>query len=276
MKKAICHYSYHRTWKAQGWDLERLTREVRGLGVEGIDFHVRYLGDPEQAADAVKKAIASSGLMLSGLSMSNNFNHECPEALAAEIESVKVWLRVAADVEAPVSRIFGGHLAQEDRRDPAKRAAGRQRILDVLGAVAAEAESLGVVLALENHGGLPCKGEEQVDVIETIGSPSLKATVDVGNYMQGGQEGHEGTEIAAEHCAYVHFKDNVKVPDESTPWGWSPRAAVLGEGDVDLEKCVKVLDAAGYDGFTALEYEAAEDELTGVARSVEAMKRLIS
>ena len=39
--------------------------------------------------------------------------------------------------------------------------------------------------------GLPCSGEEQIEVIEKINSPFLKATIDVGNYMQCGQSGDE-------------------------------------------------------------------------------------
>jgi sugar phosphate isomerase/epimerase len=66
-----------------------------------------------------------------------------------------------------------------------------------------------------------------------------------------------------------------KVPDESSPWGWGIKAAVIGEGDVDLDACVKVLSEAGYDGFVALEYEGDEDEKTGVPKSVETLKRVV-
>ena len=37
---------------------------------------------------------------------------------------------------------------------------------------------------------------EQVEVIEKINFPFLKATIDVGNYMQCGQAGDEGTRVA--------------------------------------------------------------------------------
>ena len=44
-----------------------------------------------------------------------------------------------------------------------------------------------------DHGGLPCTAQEQIDAIKAINSPSLRATIDVGNYMSGGEEGHVAT-----------------------------------------------------------------------------------
>jgi len=175
-----------------------------------------------------------------------------------------------------VSRIFGGSLAKEKRTDPAARRAAMPRIVNALGEVTREAEKLGLVLALENHGGLPCTGEEQVDVIKAVGSPKLRATIDVGNYMAGGQEGVDGTRVAAGCCAYVHFKDFKKVPDQSTPWGWGTQACVVGQGVVDHLACLEVLKQSGYDGFIALEYEGPEDEKTGVPASVRFMDKVMA
>jgi len=273
MRTAICHYSFHRRWKRENWTPERLAAEVAALGVEGVDFHAGLLGEPTGAAERVRAAVDRERLVLSGLSLSNNFNQDEPDAFAAQVAGVKTWLAVAADVGAPVSRIFGGGLPAAERRDPAARAARRARILEGLRAVVEEAETRGVVLALENHGGLPCTAEEQAEIIEAVGSPYLRATVDVGNYMQGGQEGHEAARIAAPYCAYVHLKDFRKVPDADSPWGWTLEACTVGDGDVDHRACLAALEKAGYEGFVALEYEGTEPEETGVPRSVAAMQQ---
>ena len=75
MKTSVCHYSFHRTWKAEDWTCEKLVEEVKAVGASAVDFHVRFLGDPSDAAERVQAALTSGGLALSGLSMSNNFNH---------------------------------------------------------------------------------------------------------------------------------------------------------------------------------------------------------
>jgi len=183
-------------------------------------------------------------------------------------------LGVGADVAAPVMRIFGGHL--KDRYDPQARGEARQYVLDALREVVEVAENRGVVLALENHGGMPCTGEEQVAVIQEVASEHLRATVDVGNYMSCGQEGHVGTQIAAPFAAYVHFKDFHKVIDERALWGWQTRPATVGGGDVDLPACLAALKAAGFDGFVALEYEGTDDETVGVPQSVEFMNQVMA
>ena len=275
MKSAMCHYSFHRRWATEKWTAERLAMETKAVGVEAIDFHAGMMGAASDAPARIRAALAKSGLVLSGLSLGNDFNKEAPEEFRAQVEKVREWIRVAAAVRAPVSRIFGGALRGAQKQDPKAKAAGRQRILDGLGEVVAEAAKQGVVLAIENHGGLPCTAEEQVEVIRAINSPHLKATVDVGNYLGGGQEGHVGTRVAAPYAAYVHFKDMKKIPDASAPFGWKIEACVLGEGDVDQLACLEALKEVGYNGFVALEYEGGEDEKTGVPRSVAFMKKVM-
>lgn len=273
MKTAICHYSFHRRYASEKWDVERLASEVKALGVRAVDYHVGYLGDPGEATERIRRAVKNNGLEISGLSMSNDFNQADPGKFREQVEGVTKWLPVAADLRVPASRIFGGHLPKEQRADDDARRAGRQRVLDGLGEVVREAERLGVVLALENHGGLPCLAEEQVEIIETIDSPNLRATVDVGNFMMCGQEGDVGTAIAAKHAAYVHLKDFTKLPTSALPWGWDIECATVGAGDVDLVACLRALRDAGYDGFVALEYEGQEPEETGVPKSVAAMNK---
>jgi len=273
MRKSICHYSFHRTWKAENWTCERLAEEVKKLGVEGIDFHASMLKTPADAPARIRSALAKTGLTLSGLSLGNNFNQADPQALRQGIDTVKQWIQVAAEVRAPVSRIFGGGI--RDRSNTSELQQGFRRIMDALGEVVQEAEKLGVILALENHGGLPCTGEEQLEVINKINSPHLRATIDVGNYLQGGQEGHEGTRIAAPVAAYVHFKDMHKKPPTKPGQRWDLESCIVGQGDVDLRQCLEVLKKAGYDGFIALEYEGSEDERIGVPQSVDFMNRVM-
>ena len=273
MKTAICHYSYHRTWKSHGWDCLELAEKISALGVEGIDFHARLLGDPSTAAERIGKALEATGLTLSGLSLSTDFNHVDPDARKKEVKSILPWLRVAADLKAPVSRIFGGYM--KDRSDTAALEQGLQRIIESLKAVSEQAARWGVLLALENHGGLPCTGQDQAEVIRAVGSPALRATIDVGNYLACGQEGDEGTRMAAEFAAYVHVKDCRKVEDSTRKWGWRPEACVLGRGDVDISACLSELRKQNYEGFLALEYEAEDDELAGVAESIQHLKTLL-
>ena len=276
MKSAICHYSFNRRYVAEKWTPDRLAKEVKALGVDGVDFLTRMMDSIDTAAEQINRAVSDNRVILSSLSMSTNFNQPKAADFAAEVASLTKWLDVAVKTKAPICRIFGGKLSQEERANAAKQNAAWQRMLDGLAEVTKEAAKRGVVLALENHGGLPCLAEQQVEVIKAIDSPALRATVDVGNYHAGGQDGHVSAAIVAPYAAYVHFKDNKKVADSASPWGWQEVPCALGEGDVDLIACMAVLKKAGYNGYVALEYEGDEDEATAVPRSVEVLKRLVN
>ena len=272
MKLAVCHYSYHRLWNEEKWSVDRLTDEVKARGVDGIDYHARLIGERETAVARISSALKRTGLELAGFSFSTNFNLPDDAVFDAHIEDTLAWMAVAAELKAPVCRVFGGGVKRDD---PAAVEAGLTRVVKALRILAPKAEEKGLVLALENHGGLPCTGEEQVSVIETIGSPAIRATVDVGNYMQGGQEGVDGTRVAAGYAAYVHIKDN-KRTGEVAANGRDFVSCTIGQGDVDIPECVKILDAAGYTGYLALEYEGQEDERTGVPASIAYMKEVVA
>ena len=267
MKKSVCHYSFHRTWKEENWDCRKLCEEVKSAGADAVDFHAGLVGSASGAAAVITAALDATGLEISGVSMSNNFNTTDPDEFRKQIDTVKAWLPVAAQVKSPVSRIFGGHI--KDRSNPQEIQKGLDRILPAIEEVLTEAEKHGIILALENHGGLPCTGEEQAQVIERFNSPYLRATIDVGNYMQGGQEGHDGTAIAAKYAAYVHFKDNKKTGSGKH------EACTVGKGDVDHLRCLELLRDAGFNGYVALEYEGPDEERKGVSESLAFMNSVM-
>ena len=207
MKKAICHYSFHRTLAQEEWTLEDFVSQCKLLNVNGIDFHQRFLPDPEEAPEAIPKALDGTGLELSGLSLSTNFNKDGDDFKQEIAQAVK-WIQAASQTGAQVSRIFGGHIG--DRNDESALSSALEKVLFAMKELASAAEDHNVILAVENHGGVPGLGEEQVNIIEEVNSPFLRATVDVGNYMSCGQDPVEGSSLAAPYCAYVHFKDMKK------------------------------------------------------------------
>jgi len=267
MKTAVCQYSLHRTIASEKWSLAQYVTYVKSLGVDGIDFHVRLLPEPEKAASAILEAISGTGLEIAGLSLSTNFNRDDPQQIRTEIETVRTWLGVASEIGAPVSRVFGGRLPRD--AGPDRRRVGLERVIRALRELAAAAEEAGVVPALENHGGLPCTGEEQAFVIREVGSPFVRATVDTGNYLACPDDPVAATRTVADVCAYVHFKDGERLADGRM------RAAAPGEGQVDLTGCLRVLAESGYTGFVALEYEAETPELEALPRAVNVLRQCI-
>jgi len=235
-----------------------------------VDFHQRLTGDPATARERIARALQHSGLALSGISLANNYNQAEAGAVDEQLDASRLWIDIAADLNTPVCRVFGGGRS-DDPRD-----VQFDRTVDALRRIAEYAAKRDVQLALENHGGIPLTGEEQVAMIDAVGSDFLSATIDVGNYLHGGQEGVDGTRVAAARCRYVHFKDFMKIPSDEKPWGWAVRACTVGVGEVDHEACLAELHEAGYRGWVALEYEGRADERIGVEESIYFMNRVLA
>ena len=275
MRLSICHYSFHREVSAGNMPLEKYFRTVRELGLDACDLHMRLTGDIDANRDTILKGLEENGLTLSSYSFSNNFTVEDPDERKKQIELVKQGLRNARALGADTARVFGGHAKSND---PAHLEEMFRIVTDALKECVEVAEEVKVVMALENHGGMPGRGEEVVRIIEEVGSDYLRCCCDLGNFRGAAQEPPEGTRIVAPVTAYVHVKDNREVPEGRI----APRAnrayvsTVVGEGTVDVPGCLRILKEAGYTGFVALEYEGQEEEATGVPKSIGYLKKVLA
>lgn len=79
-----------------------------------------------------------------------------------------------------------------------------------------------------------------VDIIQSIGSPALKAIFDVGNPLPVGEDMYEAAERMAPHTVTVHFKDWNVVP--LTFFGAKIIGAPLGQGVINLPRVVEILE----------------------------------
>ena len=81
MKKAICHYSFHRRWAAEKWTAERLAEEVKALGIECVDFHAGMMAPAATAAERIQAALSKTGLTLSEPFAGERFQQGKPEGI---------------------------------------------------------------------------------------------------------------------------------------------------------------------------------------------------
>ena len=102
------------------------------------------------------------------------------------------------------------------------------------------AEDLGITLAMENH--LDYRASEIVQIIEGVGSPSLRFLFDMGNAVVVIEDPVEAAKVAAPYTVLCHLKDVRILP-------WTPSAlyvaaifaAPLGRGNVDIVKICEIL-----------------------------------
>ncbi|MFO7945477.1 MAG: sugar phosphate isomerase/epimerase family protein [Armatimonadota bacterium] len=116
------------------------------------------------------------------------------------------------------------------------------------------AKSKGVYLGMENHAGsIAGDPELALHLCENVGNDHFGVLYEPCNLMAGGQDYKEALDVFGDRVVHCHIKDGHRVDDSFS-------RVHLGDGDVDFVWCVQQLEAAGYDGDYALEYEVTEIE----------------
>jgi sugar phosphate isomerase/epimerase len=186
------------------------------------------------------------GIDISGTAVGNNFAIAKGEKRDAEIASVKKWIQHAAAMGAPHIRIFAGAAPKDLPKEEAKKLC-----VAAVEECGAEAGKHGIFLGLENHGGIVAEPQDLVDMIREIKSPWVGINLDTGNFHTA--DPYADLELCAPYAV------NVQVKSEISRRGQKKENA-------DLKRLVKMLRDVNYQGFVALEYEAAEDPWTAVPR----------
>jgi sugar phosphate isomerase/epimerase len=192
------------------------------------------------------------GVAVSGTAVGNNFALPAGEALAKQIADVKRWIDHAAVMGAPHIRVFAG--AARGISD----AEARKMCIGALEEVSDYAGTKGIFLGLENHGGIVAEADGLLEIVRTVKSPWLGINLDTGNFITDDPYG----DLA--RCA--PFAVNVQLKVEIRKRGQKTNE------QSDIARLTKILRDANYQGFVALEYEAAEDPWVAVPRALKQMK----
>ena len=210
-----------------------------------IDYCATLRCDPELTAyfvppDAdddyllrLKAHAFTSGAVISGSAIGNDFSVPRGEQLDAQIADAELWTRRAAIMGAPHLRIFAGTAKQLGD--------SQEKLLDVCGAVnrcARTAEQVGVFLGIENHGGI--SSGQLLEIIDRVESDWVGINLDTGNFV--GDDPYEDIRLCAPYAVNVQLKPHVKKV------GGKPVEA-------DFERIAAILRDANYQGYVALEYE---------------------
>ena len=110
-------------------------------------------------------------------------------------------------------------------------------LVEVLKDAAAKAEKLGVTIGLENY----LSAEDNLKIIERVGSGAVKVYYDVGNSTDKGRDVTKEIPVLGRQICEFHFKDD---------------GFMLGEGRIDFRKVRRAIDKIGYSGWIQIEAAA--------------------
>ncbi|MDA0831726.1 MAG: sugar phosphate isomerase/epimerase [Planctomycetota bacterium] len=197
------------------------------------------------------------GLDISGTAIGNDFCVVGSEAREQQLAYTRQWIDNAAIMGAPCIRIFAGTIPQGDTEE-----AARERCISAIDEAVEYAATKGVILALENHGGITATPEQILKIITAVKpSPWFGVNFDGGNF-------HTADPYASlEQIAPYTVNAQLKV--EVTPEGQPKQPS-------DLKRMVGVLKDAGYRGYLVLEYEAEEEPHEAIPRHLQELRDIIA
>ncbi len=132
--------------------------------------------------------------------------------------------------------------------------------------IAADAAKQEVYIGLENVGrSHVVTGEQVLRLIEAVDNPFVGAYFDVGNAKMLGSDPIADIHTLKDRIVQVHIKDPRK---DRTP-------CYVGEGDIDLEGCLKALAEVDYSGPLVFETPALDDPTATAERNLKRLNALI-
>jgi sugar phosphate isomerase/epimerase len=259
LKLSLAAYSYRDflAGKAPRMDLFDFVNLAADMEIDAVEL-TSYYFPPDVDRDylhRIKQHAFLLGLEVSGTSVGNDFCVAPGPGRDKQMQMVRTWVDHAAELDAPVIRIFAGQVRKGESEEVAVA-----RAIEGIKESLAYAAGKGVSLALENHGGITATPEQILTLAKAIEAPNFGLNLDTGNFRT--------DDPYADLAKIAPYAINVQVKTEITRQGKTKEEA-------DLARIVQILREARYSGYVVLEYEAGEDPMTAIPRHLKTLRGLI-
>ncbi|MEW6359150.1 MAG: sugar phosphate isomerase/epimerase family protein [Planctomycetota bacterium] len=246
MKVSCCAYSYRELLTQQKMSLEDFIHTAREIRLDAVELTSYYFAETSDAyLYNLKRLVFRNGLNISGTAVGGRFTESDEGKLAAHVAMVKEWIEISQKLGSPVLRVFAGAIDKD-----ADEEAVRARAVAAMRECAAYGQSRGVLIAMENHGGITTTAGMVLDLVKDVNHPWFGVNLDCGNYKS--EDPYKEIEMTAPHAVTTHAKVSIRRGEERE--------------SVDYYRVVEILDRAGYNGYLSIEYEDPEDPIITIPR----------
>ncbi len=257
MHISLAAYSMRAAMKDGSMDLFSFIDWCGEMNLAGTELTSYYFkeGFGKSYLQELKLRAFNNGVTVSGTAIRNDFCMPAGPKKQKEIDHVKKWIDYSVEFFAPHIRIFAGNLTDGvDKKDGIKMVAdGVRECLDY-------AADSGIVLGLENHGGITARVADHLAICDAVGKhPWFGVNLDTGNYRT---NPYQELAMSAPRAVNVQVKVEVYKEDQKTK--------VLA----DIPRLRDILVKANYKGWVALEYEATGDPREEIPMYIKQMKEL--
>ena len=244
-------------------EAERVLREMRSLGLAATEFGPVGFLEEEPAAKAAQ--LASYGMTAVGGFLPvllHDSGHDPLPEVDAFIDGC-----LASGAGVVVLAAFTGVDGYDAR--PVLDDEGWSVMLANLDRITDRASARGVIACVHPHVGTMVESGDETERV--LAGSRVGLCVDTGHLLVGGADPVALTARHPDRVVHVHLKDvdgalAGKVIDGSLTFGEAVRDGMfrpLGDGDVDIAAMVRILEAAGYQGWYVLEQDVMLDAAPG-------------
>jgi sugar phosphate isomerase/epimerase len=254
LRPALCAYSFRNELQKKLMTYEDLVVKAVEWEIDGLDMTVYWLPTTERAwlLDLRRKAYRL-GVEIYSISVRTELTKPQQADRDAQVAEIRKWVDVAAALGAGHIRVFGGNVPKGVTEEQAV-----PWVVECLKRGGEYAGQHGVILGLENHGGICTRAERILEMVKKTDSPWVAINLDTGNFRT---EAFKQIEMCLPYSANVQVKAEMTFDDGT-------------RGPQDWDKVVSIIAASGYKGYLALEYEAKEPAPTAVPRLLGQLREL--
>ena len=272
MKISLSMWSVHKLWFNNEWDTVDFIDFASQTPAEGVELLSCFWKNKEEEIPRIQEALSKANLPVACFCACNNFGSITSQDWETALKDVKDSIDMAVLFGSKVVRVFSGDQAKGTTFEQAK-----EQIIKGLKASSEYAEERGITLCLENHGLFAGQSDQVLEIIDQVGSSSLRSTFDTGNFLLVNEDPTDAITKLKSQVAHVHFKDFLKVEPSYKGETYQAlngdkfKGTIVGDGQVDLTFILSNLKQLDYQGWLTVEFEGEEEPKYG---SIESIKRL--
>lgn len=260
--KLSCNlYSFNNPLRDKRITLDEVLEFCAEVGFDAVDPTAYYFPNyPELPNDAyvyrIKRKAFQLGLDISGTGARNDFTFLDQKQRKAEVELVKRWVGFAAQLGAPVLRVFSGKGVPQGHK--AQEVTGW--VVEALKECADYGAQNGVMIVLQNHADFIQTADQMLGILRMVDSEWLAVNLDIGSFHIG--DPYAEVAKVAPYAATWQIKENLFVNGK--------------EEKTDLGKIVRIVREAGYRGYLPIETLGSGDPRVKVPKFLEEVRKALA
>ncbi|HYM10396.1 MAG TPA: sugar phosphate isomerase/epimerase family protein [Bryobacterales bacterium] len=254
-RSGIVAYSFREALKAGTMNYDDLVRLAVETGMDGIDMTTYWFPSTDDSfLLPLKRLAAKSCVQIYNLGIRVHAAEPTAEAREQQVAEIRKWVDVAQKMGATHIRVFGGRVPKDSTDEQAIGWAA-----ETLQRGAEYAAARGVIIGLEDDGGITTFAGPTIEIVKRVDSPWVGINLDTGNFRE--PKVFDQIESCLPYAVTTHLKTHMRLDDgTSVPADWDRIFALYARH--------------GYKGYMALEYEGKEEPKVAVPRELKRLRGL--